>query len=183
MEAKDVLSRGGVLRKVATESGELVPCGADAPAKVVPPGGGLRRESVPGESLYFKLSGDDCASALDYLELQIAPGSGPPLHVHHVQHETIHFLEGDFKVQVGDALFDCPQGSFVYFPVGVKHAFVNLSAVMGRCILTFVPGGSHNFFAEFGPAVRAGQDEQAIAKVFERWDWEVVGPPLTAERS
>lgn len=180
MEAKDATPPAA--RGIVAATGDLVECGAAVPGKVVPPQGGLHRESVPGETLFFKVTGDDCTNALDYLELQIAPGSGPPLHVHKVQHETIHFLEGDFLVQVGDERFDCPQGSFVYFPVGVKHAFVNLSDTMGRCILTFVPGGAHNFFADFGPAVRGGSDDAAIAEIFERWDWQVVGPPLPAER-
>jgi DNA polymerase elongation subunit (family B) len=34
--------------------------------------------------------------------VHVAPHGGPPLHVHHIQEETIHVLKGRFKVRCGD---------------------------------------------------------------------------------
>ncbi len=150
--------------------------------KVVPRGKGLVRDSVPGETLYFKVRGDDTDGALDYFVLDVLPKSGPPLHTHHRQHETLHFLKGRYKVQAGDEVFVCEEGAFVYFPIGLKHAFVNLTDEPGQCILTFTPGGTDRFFAEFGPAVRSFDgppDPAVLAPIFAAHGWELNGPPLS----
>src|SRR5689334_10887813 len=60
--------------------------------KVLAAGDGLLRQSVPGETLLYKVTGDDTDGALDIFLLSIQPKSGPPLHIHHQQHETIYFM-------------------------------------------------------------------------------------------
>jgi quercetin dioxygenase-like cupin family protein len=145
---------------------------------------GLERISVPGETLSYKVCGDDCEGAFDYLVLTIQPGSGPPLHVHDIQHETVHFVKGRFKVQAGDEMRLVEEGGFLWVAPGVPHAFVNLSGETGTCILTYTPGNSHHFFSEFGPAVRSFDgppDPAAIAPIFERHNWRVVGSQLSAD--
>jgi quercetin dioxygenase-like cupin family protein len=145
---------------------------------------GLVRHSVPGETLTFKVTGDDTGGALDYLVLAIQAKSGPPLHIHHKQHETIHFLKGRYKVQVEEEVFVCEEGGFVWFPIGVRHAFLNLTDEPGRCVLTFAPGYTDRFFEEFGPAMRSfhGEPDPAVlAPIFQRHDWELAGPPLSPD--
>src|SRR5215831_4972635 len=75
------------------------------PYKALTAGEGLLRHSVPGETLLYKVTGDDTDGALDIFVLSIEPKSGPPLHIHHRQHETIFFTKGRYKVQVGDDVF------------------------------------------------------------------------------
>ena len=152
--------------------------------KVVPRGEGMIRHSVPGETLYYKVCGEDTDGGLDYFVLDVQPKSGPPVHTHHSQDETIHFLKGRYKVQAGDDVFTCEEGSFVYFPKGLKHSFVNLGDEPGECILTFTPGYTERFFAEFGPAVRSFDgppDPAVIAPIFAAHDWELNGPPLSPD--
>ena len=55
---------------------------------------GLKRGLVPGETLMFKVNGDDTDGVLDDLVLDVLPKVGPPLHIHHTRHETVHFLKG-----------------------------------------------------------------------------------------
>jgi quercetin dioxygenase-like cupin family protein len=145
---------------------------------------GLIRESVPGETLYYKVTGDDTDGQFDYLVLEVLPGSGPPLHVHDVQHETVHFVNGRFKVQAGEETQVVESGGFLWVSPGVPHAFRNIGDVPGLCVLTYQPGNSHNFFAEFGPAVRSFDgppDPAVIEPIFERHTWHVVGPPLSPD--
>jgi len=153
------------------------------PYKVLSCNEGLVRQSVPGETLLFKMSGSDPGGALDYLVLDVQPRSGPPLHIHLKQQETIHFIEGRYKVQLGPDVFTCERGGFVCIPAGTPHAFMNIGETSGQCIITFTPGGSERFFEEFSPAVRRERppDHAEIASIFRRHDWEVVGPPLAAE--
>ena len=144
---------------------------------------GLVRHSVPGETLLFKMSGNDPGGAMDYIVLDVKPLSGPPLHVHLKQQETIHFVEGRYKVQLGQETFTCERGGFVCIPAGTPHAFMNIGETLGQCIITFTPGGSERFFEEFSPVVRreGAPDHAEIASIFRRHEWEVVGPPLVAE--
>jgi quercetin dioxygenase-like cupin family protein len=150
--------------------------------KALAAGDGLLRHSVPGETLLYKVTGDDTDGALDIFLLSIQPKSGPPLHIHHRQHETIYFTKGRYKVRVGDDVFHCEPGGFVHIPMGARHAFMNVSDQPGECIVTFSPGATDKFFEEFAPVVRGGHPDPAkIAPIFAKHGWELVGPPLSAD--
>ena len=110
------------------------------PHKALAAGEGLLRHSVPGETLLYKVTGDDTDGALDIFLLSIHPKSGPPLHIHHQQHETIYFTRGRYKVQIDDDVFRCDAGGFVHIPMGARHAFMNVSDHPGECIKTFFAG-------------------------------------------
>ena len=83
---------------------------ATQPHKVLAAPDGLLRHSVPGETMLYKVNGTETQGALDVFVLAIQPNSGPPLHIHHHQHETIYFLKGSYKVQLGDDVFRCEPG-------------------------------------------------------------------------
>jgi quercetin dioxygenase-like cupin family protein len=152
------------------------------PYKALAAGEGLLRHSVPGETLLYKVTGNDTDGALDIFVLSVEPKSGPPLHIHHQQHETILFTKGRYKVQIGDDVFRCEAGGFVHIPIGARHAFMNMSEQPGECIVTFSPGGTDSFFEEFAPVVRGGHPDPAkIAPIFAKHRWELVGPPLSAD--
>jgi quercetin dioxygenase-like cupin family protein len=153
-----------------------------APYKVLSSAEGLIRQSVPGETLVFKMSGNDPGGALDYVVLDVQPRSGPPLHIHQKQQETIHFVEGRYRVQLGQEVLTVERGGFVCIPAGTPHAFLNIGDTVGQCIITFTPGGSERFFEEFSPVVRrqGPPDHAEIASIFRRHEWELVGPPLVA---
>lgn len=150
-------------------------------AKFLAPGEGLRLQSGPGRDLVFKVTGDDTGGAFDYFVVEVAPGGGPPLHVHHRQEETIHALRGRYKIRVGDEEFICEQGGFAFMPSGVPHAFLNLTDERGEIVIVYTPGGGHHFYEELGPLTRNGtpaRDE--VAALFEKYDMTLLGPPLSA---
>ena len=149
------------------------------PYKVLATNDGLLRHSVPGETLLYKVNGADTDGALDVFVLEMQPQSGPPLHIHHRQHETIYFLKGRYKVQLGDEVFRCEAGGFVHISKGVRHAFMNVGDTVGECMVTFAPGGTEKFFEEFAPVVRGDHPDPAkLAPIFAKYGWELVGPPL-----
>ena len=150
-------------------------------SKVLAAGEGLRLQSGPGRDLVFKVTGEDTGGALDYFIVEVAPKGGPPLHVHHSQHEAIHVLRGRYKIRVGDEVFYCDEGGFAFLPAAMPHAFLNLTDEPGEIIVVYTPGGGHRFYQEFGPASRNGtSDRAALAAIFERHDMSLLGPPLTA---
>ena len=151
-------------------------------AKFLSPDGGLRLQSGPGRDLIFKLTGEDTGGLLDYFIVQVAPHGGPPLHVHHIQEETIHVLKGRFKVRCGDQTSVLEPGGFAFLPARLPHAFLNLTDEPAEIIVVYVPGGGHKFYEELGPISRAANpDRQAIANVFARHDMTLLGGPLTAD--
>ena len=150
--------------------------------KVLVEGEGLRLQSGPGRDLVFKVTGDDTGGAFDYFIVEVAPHGGPPLHVHHRQEETIHVLKGQYKIRIGDEVFQCNEGGFAYLPSGVPHAFLNLTDQSGEVIVVYTPGGGHKFYEELGPMSRGGSpDPKLIAALFEKYDMTLLGPPLSPD--
>ena len=143
---------------------------------------GLRLQSGPGRDLIFKVTGEDTKGAFDYFIVQVAPKGGPPLHVHHLQEETIHVLKGQYKIRVGDEIFYCQEGGVAYLPSKVPHAFLNLTDEPGEIIVVYTPGGGHKFYEEFGPMSRSGPpDPKKIAPLFEKYNMTLLGPPLSPD--
>jgi quercetin dioxygenase-like cupin family protein len=150
--------------------------------KVLVEGEGLRLQSGPGRDLVFKVTGEDTGGAFDYFIVEVAPHGGPPLHVHHRQEETIQILKGQYKVRIGDEVFQCNEGGFAYLPSGVPHAFLNLTDQPGEVIVVYAPGGGHKFYEELGPMSRGGSpDSKLIAALFEKYDMTLLGPPLSPD--
>ena len=149
---------------------------------VLPKGEGLRLNSGTGRDLIFKVTGDDTDGAFDYFIVQVAPRSGPPLHVHHIQEETIHVLKGHFKIKIGEDIFYLNEGGFAYLPSKVPHAFLNVTDEPGEVIVVYTPGGGHHFYEELGPLTRSGQpDQKVVAQVFEKHGMTLLGPPLVQD--
>ena len=153
-----------------------------APVRALDADEGLKLQSGPGRDLVFKLTGEECGGAIDYFTVEVAPHGGSPLHVHHRQLETIHVLSGRFKVRIGDEDFTLEERGFASLPVGVPHAFLNLTDDVGEIIIVYAPGGCRSFYEELGPATRQGTaDRKQIAEIFERHDMTLLGPPLSAD--
>jgi quercetin dioxygenase-like cupin family protein len=150
--------------------------------KVLAADEGLRLRSGPGRDLVFKLTGEDTRGALDYFIVEVAPHGGPPLHVHHHQEETIHVLNGRFRVRIGDERHTLDSGGFAYLPAGLPHTFLNLTDEPAEIVVVYTPGGGHRFYEELGPATRtATPDREEIAAIFERHGMTLLGPPLSAD--
>jgi len=150
--------------------------------KFLSPGGGLRLQSGPGRDLVFKVTGEDTGGLFDYFVVEVAPHGGPPLHLHHIQEETIHVLKGRFKVRCGDETCILEEGGFAYLPAKLPHAFLNLTGDPAEIIVVYVPGGGHKFYEELGPVSRAANpDRKAIVDVFTRHDMTLLGGPLSAD--
>jgi quercetin dioxygenase-like cupin family protein len=159
-----------------------MPTTTTTPRTVLASDEGLRLQSGPGRDLIFKVTGEDTAGALDYFIVEVAPHGGPPLHVHHRQEETIHVLEGRFKVRIGDEFFELDEGGFAYLPSKVPHAFLNLTDRPAKVIVVYTPGGGHKFYEELGPATRNGEPDRAVvAAVFEKHGMSLLGPPLSSD--
>jgi hypothetical protein len=81
--------------------------------------------------------------------------------------------------------WEARQGSFVFLPRGVVHAFVVTSKTAARAWQLTTPAGFEKFAADVGrPAAQPGlpasapPDIAALRAAAERHGHEIVGPPI-----
>ena len=79
-----------------------------------------------GEEITFVSFIDDADGGRLEIENKVHPGGGPPMHVHHLQDESLTVVKGKIAAQVfgQEATFHGP-GETVTFKRGVPHRFWN----------------------------------------------------------
>jgi quercetin dioxygenase-like cupin family protein len=150
-------------------------------AKLLSPDGGERYKPTPGIDLVFKMGGDEVEGLFDYFEIRVEYLGGPPLHIHLVQHETFHVIEGQLTIKLGDELVEANAGDFLHIPKGVIHTYVNLrEGTIARAVCNVSPGGFDKFMAElFGYQQKVSPpDPKVLAEISARHKQAFVGPPL-----
>jgi quercetin dioxygenase-like cupin family protein len=161
----------------------------DRPASgfVLPKGEG-ERIWIAGDTLTIKGPAEATGGSLTLVEVEAAPGEGPPPHIH-IEDEALYVLEGEFEVLIGQDLHSCGPGTFAFVPRGTVHRFRCAGRSAGRILAFFAPGGMDGFFREAGrPVTGDGPpppvDEGEIARTQaagERYglkvvSWEERGP-------
>jgi len=91
-------------------------------------------ENGAGEQITFLRRVSDADGERMEVENLIAPGGGPPMHVHHYQTEALTVVEGRMAYQRagGEPRFAGP-GETVTFPAGDAHKFWNAGDGPLRC--------------------------------------------------
>ena len=146
-----------------------------------------------GEALWFngglgllKATTDLTDGRFAAMELLAPRGFASPLHIHRNEDEFFVVLSGEVRVQHGESVMDAVEGSLVYGPRDVAHAF-RVDSEEARLLLFFAPSGVEGFFREAGkPAGSLGLpppgeqflDREALMQVGARYHQEFVGPPL-----
>jgi quercetin dioxygenase-like cupin family protein len=143
-------------------------------------------------SLFERLVGADQSNGLLGMSLVTQPpGVATPLHRHTHEAEAFYLLEGTMRYQAGDEMFELSQGSFIYLPKGLPHAFRVTGETPVRFLGLTVPGRLLDLYDEVGvPAEERrlpGEDGLPMDVEIARWNevaprygLEVVGPPIPA---
>ncbi len=120
------------------------------------------------------------------------PGIATPLHRHTREAEAMFVLEGRVDYQAGETTHELTDGSFVYLPQGLPHAFRIRGDRPARLLAFTVPGGLMALYDEVGvPAdamrLPAEGEGRSMPEEIGRWNevgprfgLEVVGPPIPA---
>ena len=90
------------------------------------PAAGVPLALGAGERFIWKATGARTGGALDVGELLVAPGVGPPEHIHHANDETFYVLDGTFRFTVAGQQHVAEAGAFIFIPRGVPHAWQNI---------------------------------------------------------
>lgn len=80
----------------------------------------------------------------------ITPGDDAGLHMHAFEDETMHFLEGQLEVTIGDDVFDLRAGENYFAPRSVLHRLCNVMDRPARGIVVTTPGLFDAFIARAG---------------------------------
>ena len=106
---------------------------------------------------------------------ETAAGIGPPLHVHRDCAESFYVIAGRFRFHLDGQDFECPAGSFVYVPLGMRHTFQSAEAG-SRKLNLYSPAGMVGYFDALAAGIVEGLDEAGLDAIAEQYQMEVVGP-------
>jgi quercetin dioxygenase-like cupin family protein len=143
-------------------------------------GEGATIEGPVGGPLTFKVRGEQTNRVLTAFENVIAPGDGPPLHVHANEDEAWYVLEGDLRFHLDAEIAGAPAGSFVFVPRGTPHCFQNVGETPARILVLFTPSGMERFFDRFAELPPGAVDPGAFRRIGAEVGMDVIGPPLGA---
>jgi quercetin dioxygenase-like cupin family protein len=144
------------------------------------PGQGLTVDNPLGGALTFKALGGQTRGMLTVFESTVAPGEGPPLHLHVNEDEVVYVIEGTLRLRLGDETQPAPAGAFAYIPRGLPHTWQNIGTSRARFLAIFTPAapGMESFFDRFAKLI----DEMPLTDAFQALGaaagMRVLGPPL-----
>jgi mannose-6-phosphate isomerase-like protein (cupin superfamily) len=135
-----------------------------------------RTIDVGGFGVVVLADDDDTGSGFSLIETaETDIGLGPPLHVHRDCAESFYVIAGRYRMHLDGQDFECPAGSFVYVPLGMRHTFQS-AEVGSRKLNLYTPAGMVGYFDDLAAAIARGTDEAGLDAIAERHQMEVVGP-------
>jgi quercetin dioxygenase-like cupin family protein len=147
---------------------------------VVPPGEGFALWAI-ADRLTFKVRSEHTACDFVMMEMEVAPGGGPPPHLHRHEDEMFYVLEGEITFIREDGAFAAGPGTAVFLPRGKVHTFTNRTSDTARALVWAGPSNFDAFTMEFGVPCAASPtpppfDEALIGRLMkacERYGLEI----------
>lgn len=145
---------------------------------IILPGEG-HHVSAFGDTILFKLVGGQTGNDITIGLATTPPGGGPPLHVHHREHEIFIIESGDLEMNVAGEWKKSPPGSVVFLPKDIPHQFRNAGDTPSRHWVIAAPSGFEHFFEKSAAVFAEGgpPDIARIVKIAGEYGMELVGPP------
>ena len=102
-------------------------------------------------------------------------GIGPPIHIHRDCAESFYVLAGTYRMHLDGQDFECPAGSFMYVPLGMRHTFQSAEAG-SRKLNLYTPAAMVGYFDESSDAIRRGDvNPERLDAIALAYGMEVVG--------
>ena len=92
-------------------------------------------------------------------------------------------VKGTFLFKAAGSITKVSEGTWIFIPGGVPHAFRNIGTEIGQILIETFPGGEmHKYFEESSAILMSEPvDQQALERINERYEVVMVGPPLAEE--
>jgi quercetin dioxygenase-like cupin family protein len=98
--------------------------------------------AVPGERQVVILQGIHTNQTLSLVVVIDLPRCGAPLHVHTLEDETFHVLDGEYEIQVDEHVVRAGPGVTVFGSRQHPHTYRYLGETgVGRMVTVFTPSG------------------------------------------
>ena len=94
------------------------------------------------------------------LEAEVAPGGGPPPHMHAREEEGFYILEGEVDFTAEGATLRAGPGAYLNMPKTTPHSFRNNTDRPARMLVLCAPAGIEHFFMEAD-----GKPPEALAEI------------------
>ena len=109
---------------------------------------------------------------------EIAPGEGPPPHLHRDREEYFFVLEGTYALGVNGRQSTIGPGTLVFVPRGTVHTFKNISDKVGRLLEWTIPGSNGDYFrAMHAMEQDGGFNPETFAAINQKFVTEFVDDP------
>ena len=136
---------------------------------LVPPGGG-NELVMAGSQFFHKVKSDDTNRVFSVIEIVSPPGKGVSLHVHELEDELVHLLEGEIEVTLGDQTMTAVPGVIALLPRRIPHGFTNVGDKPSRLLVTILPGQFDNYFVELAGLYSNGEpSESEVEELSKRY--------------
>ncbi len=145
---------------------------------VVGPGDGTTIDGPVGGPVTFKVRAAQTDGTLTAYENVVAPGDGPPCHVHRAEDETFWVIDGALRFRLGDEVHSAPTGSFLFIPRGTPHCFQNVGDRPARVMVLLTPSGMEWFLERLAALGPDDVDQETFLTLMREEGMDVVGPPL-----
>ena len=114
-----------------------------------------------GSGTTFKLYADDTGGAVSVVEHPIDAGVLVPPHIHSREDQISYVIEGEVEMLVGDKVYHCAAGAYLFKPRAVRHTFWNAGAEPARLIEISTPGGVERYMEELFTMLGSGPPDPA----------------------
>jgi quercetin dioxygenase-like cupin family protein len=136
---------------------------------------------APGRTAALKLLNEQTGQSVMAFEEVTPVGTATPFHLHRNSDEVMYVLSGQYSFKIGDDFSTGGPGTCAFMPRGIPHAWKNSGTETGRALFMYTPGAAGKMFEE---AVRLQRPlrtstilDPAVAQLFDRYGFEIVGPP------
>jgi mannose-6-phosphate isomerase-like protein (cupin superfamily) len=144
-------------------------------ALVLRPGEG-RAIDLGNFAMSLKASGNETGGTFSLLEAAEPADFGPPMHIHRDCAEAFFILDGEYRIFVEADEFDCPAGSFIFIPRGLRHGF-RVGPLPSRKLNLYAPAAMVGYFDALSAAITSGDGDPArLDEIARAHAMEVLGP-------
>ena len=134
-----------------------------------------------------RVSCQEGGDGVSVMETLAPRGDSPPLHVHRVEDEIFHVLEGEVRFQVADEELRVRAGETLLAPKGVPHTY-RVESERGRWLVVTARGNHERFVRSLSrpagrddlpePSPMTPEQRDALVAAGREHGLDVVGPPL-----
>jgi quercetin dioxygenase-like cupin family protein len=111
-----------------------------------------------GEVITLLAKATETNGRFAFMEVKVRPGTEPPHHIHHREHELFFVLEGAIRFYTPETTFDVQVGGVAFLPQGEPHTFACLTKEIRALLLAAASGeqrvGMDGYFLATGEPAR-----------------------------